>query len=99
MYDEEQENKMYEFYRQTWGEYYANHWKRLQEMNRSTINIDYLNSGMYYLKTNKLYARQVKNLKIRLSGFCRTAGVKIEVNGQPVVDEWNCSAHKEWKPN
>ena len=55
---------------------------------------DWPYSGVFWSDVNT----PVNNICISSSGMCRTASLKIEVNGRTVFDDWNLSSHDEWKP-
>ena len=42
--------------------------------------------------------QQLRKLSVQFSGGCRNVNMRIYVNDKLIVDEWNCSSHKEWKP-
>ena len=60
-----------------------------------TWGTDYPYSGVFW---DDIYNTDWEGIHIHLSGTCRMADIKIIIDDETVVDETNCSAHKEWRP-
>ena len=60
-----------------------------------TWGTDFPFSGVFF---DDIYNIFENDIRITLKGGVRTAGIKITVGGRTVVDQSNCSAHKEWIP-
>ena len=56
---------------------------------------DFPYSGIIW---NDIHNTNWKTINIRLGGTCRMANIKVTVGTKTVIDERNCDAHKEWKP-
>ena len=60
-----------------------------------TWGTDFPFSGVFF---DDIYNIYEDDIHITLKGCVRTAGIKIKVGSRTVVDQSNCSAHKEWIP-
>lgn len=60
-----------------------------------TAGTDYPYSGVFW---NNVEDTCWENIDINLDGSCRMADINIKVGNKTVVDEENCSSHKEWTP-
>ena len=60
-----------------------------------TWGTDFPFSGVFF---DDIYNIYEDDIYITLKGCVRTAGIKIKVGNRTVVDQSNCSAHKEWIP-
>ena len=60
-----------------------------------TWGTDYPYSGVFW---NDIYNTNWRYININLGGTVRMADIEIKVGEKTVVNETNCSAHSEWKP-
>ena len=60
-----------------------------------TAGTDYPYSGVFW---NNEDDTSWEKIDINLDGSCRMADINIKVGNKTVVDEENCSSHKEWTP-
>ena len=60
-----------------------------------TWGTDFPYSGVFWKSENDTNG---DDINIELGGICRMANVDISVGDKNVVNEKNCSAHSEWKP-
>lgn len=60
-----------------------------------TWGTDFPFSGVFF---DDIYNIYENDINITLKGGVRNAGIKIKVGNRTVVDQSNCSAHKEWIP-
>ena len=60
-----------------------------------TWGTDFPYSGVFW---KSVYDTNGNDIEIILGGTCRMANVDILIGNMSVVNESNCSAHSEWKP-
>ena len=60
-----------------------------------TGGTDYPYSGVFWNDHDNM---NTGDIKINLGGTCRMADITIDVGNKRVVNETNCSSHKEWQP-